>query len=335
MPDLQFFDFLIVGNIATEFIIDLRNRAHQNVLGGSALYAAGAIRCWNDRIALSSHTHKKNQIPLQKIHNRYQIDLEGIQFHNDFPDDRVFLGYVSPYEVINANPVAFFSSRNIVFPKDLIGYTRKEIEDISSSRPKFLPMDIPHRYWDITAALICHADLETQLQLSSMLQQTAAKILIIQSSEQYMKMSNYETMPVLMKDTTSFITTVNQLLTLFQNRSHDIWEIAETLCSLGCEHLVMHDGHFGQYLFDRQTKKRFHIPYYPVDMVDPTGMMESFCGGFIAGIKINFDPLEALISGAVSASFTAEGIGPFYGVDAIPGLLQSRYKFARGLVKTI
>jgi sugar/nucleoside kinase (ribokinase family) len=74
---------------------------------------------------------------------------------------------------------------------------------------------------------------------------------------------------------------------------------------------------------------------YPVNLIDPTGILESFCGGYLAGIKKNFDPLEALLWGTVSASFTGEGTGPFYGVDSVPGLIQSRFNFASELVKNL
>lgn len=331
MPDLHFFDFLIFGNISTEFIIDLHNQPHQNICGGSALYAAGGLCCWKNRIAISSHAHAKNQLILERVQKKYQIDFRGVHFRPEVKDDRQFLGYVSPYEIITENPVAFYASKNLPFPKDLIGFNRSDTHEDQ----KFFPEDILPNYWDISTALLCNSCLNFQLQVSSMIQKASTKTLLIQSSEQYMKMSNFDILPILLKDVTVFVTTVNQISTLFRHRSQDIWEMAEYLCSLGCEHLVIEDGRFGHFLYDRQTKKRYHMPFYPVDLVDPTGIHESFCGGFIAGLKNRFDPLEALLQGSVSASFTGEGIGPFYGVDAIPGLLQSRLDFSRKLLTTL
>ncbi|MHB8089871.1 MAG: hypothetical protein ACYDH2_16650 [Anaerolineaceae bacterium] len=64
-------------------------------------------------------------------------------------------------------------------------------------------------------------------------------------------------------------------------------------------------------------------------------MLASFCGGFLAGFKKNYDAIEALTHGIVSASFTCEGSNPFFGADAIPGLHQNRLKLVRELVKKI
>ena len=332
MTAFRFFDYLVIGSINNEFIIDLYNQPHHNVMGGSALYSAGGIRCWNNRIAVSGHAHTKNQNALNEIHEKYQVNFQGIQFHADYPDDRLFLGYISPLEAIIENPVAFYASRKIAFPKKLIDYLKSDPAGQTGEKTKLLPADIPPNYWDVSAALLCPADLSTQLQLTSMLLKTSTKILVIHSSASYMKLTNFETMPVLLKDATTFITTTRQLSALFLNRTQNIWEMAEYLCSLGCEHVIMDDGQFGHYLYDGRTKKRFQFPLYPVKMTDPTGLADSFAGGYLVGLKKKFDPVEALLYGSVTASFKAEGTGPFYGVEAIPGLLQSRLNFAQELL---
>ncbi|PKN99042.1 MAG: hypothetical protein CVU42_09245 [Chloroflexi bacterium HGW-Chloroflexi-4] len=335
MSDFEFFDFLVVGDIATEFIIDLHNRSHPNVIGGSVLYAAGGIRCWNDRIAIVSHTSSKYQNALERIKNFYKIDFQGVHFHKDQYDDRQFLGYISPSEVVFDNPVAFFSSRKIRFPKDLIGYTKKDPEADINGRLKYYPEDFPSHYRDATASIICPYNISTQIQLSTILLNASTKHLVIHSSSQYMNLSNFESMPVLLKDLTAFVTTSDQIRNLFRNRTSDLWEMADHLCSLGCEYIIISDVQNGFYLVDRKSKRRILSPAYPVECVDPTGMLSSFCGGFLAGFKKNYDAVEALSLGIVSASFTCEGSHPFFGADAISGLHQNRLKLVRELVKIL
>ncbi len=333
MPDFEFFDFLVVGDISTEYIIDLHNQSHANVIGGSLLYTAGGLRCWTDRIALVSHVSSKYRSHLERIKKNYKIDYQGIQFHNESYDDRQFLGYISPNEVVFENPVAFYSSRKLRFPKELSGYIKNDPETQSHKKFKYYPEDFPLHYREITAGIICSADLATQIQLSTLLLNASTKNLLIHSNPQYMNISNFETMPILLKDATAFITTSDQLRNLFRNRTTDLWEMADHLCGLGCEYLVISDAVNGFNLFDRKTNRRIQSPAYPVQCVDPTGMLASFCGGFLAGYKRNYDPLEALTLGIVSASFTCEGSHPFYGADAIPGLFQNRLKLIRELVK--
>jgi len=335
MPDYEFFDFLVVGDIATEFIIDLRNRSHPNVVGGPLLYAAGGLRCWNDRIAIVSHTSSRYRHALERINKLYKIDFQGVHFHNDGEDDRQFLGYVSPNEVVVENPVAFYSSRQLSFPKDLLGYTKNDPEIQINGRSKYYPEDFPKQYRDVTASLICPANIATQIQLSTILLNASTKNLVVHSSPQYMNLSNFETMPVLLKDLTAFVTTTDQIRNLFRNRSSDLWEMADQLCSLGCDYIIINDAVNGFYLYDQKSNRRIQSPAYPVDCIDPTGLLSSFCGGFLAGYKRNYDAIEALTLGIVSASFTCEGSYPFFGADAIQGLHQNRLKLVKELVKII
>ncbi|MBA4375519.1 MAG: hypothetical protein C0401_05020 [Anaerolinea sp.] len=338
MTPFQFLDFLIVGSISTEFIVDLRGISQNNILGGSALYTAGGMRCWETRIGLVSKVQQNCSNELLAILDKYKIDADGITIVPNSVDDRSFIGYISPDEFVDENPVAFYASKGLPFPKTLIGFSKNSSDMLKfeiANESLFLPENFPQRYLDTTAAHLCPADLSTHIQLSSILQKGSIKTLTIQSGSSYMASTNWDSMPVLMRDITAFISTKSQLSALFRNRTQDIWEMAEYLCGLGCEYLVVNSGLNGQLLFDSNTKRRYQVPAYPSPLIDPTGLKESFCGGFLAGIKKNYDPLEAVLYGNVSASFTGEGTGPFYGVDSLPGLSQSRLKFIRELVKTL
>lgn len=51
------------------------------------------------------------------------------------------------------------------------------------------------------------------------------------------------------------------------------------------------------------------IPAVPVELVDATGAGDAFCGGVLAGFAKQGDAMEALLCGAVSASFCVEDLG--------------------------
>ncbi|MCW2635120.1 MAG: hypothetical protein JWQ99_1487 [Blastococcus sp.] len=51
------------------------------------------------------------------------------------------------------------------------------------------------------------------------------------------------------------------------------------------------------------------VPPVPIDLVDPTGAGDAFCGGFLANFIRTGDPVEAAVSGCVSASFVCETRG--------------------------
>jgi sugar/nucleoside kinase (ribokinase family) len=52
-----------------------------------------------------------------------------------------------------------------------------------------------------------------------------------------------------------------------------------------------------------------HVPVVPVQLVDATGAGDAFCGGVLAGFAKKADPIAALLSGVVAASFCVEGLG--------------------------
>ncbi len=56
-----------------------------------------------------------------------------------------------------------------------------------------------------------------------------------------------------------------------------------------------------------QAKECLHIPAVPVEVSDTTGAGDAFCGGVLAGFARQDHPVEALLYGAISASFCIEG----------------------------
>jgi ribokinase len=98
----------------------------------------------------------------------------------------------------------------------------------------------------------------------------------------------------------------------------------EAIADYGCEIVVVKRGEQGQYLYNRATRTHWEISAYPARVSDPTGAGDSFCGGFLAGYRQTYDPLQAVLYGSISASLTIEGSGAFYPLDALPGLAQAR-----------
>ncbi|RZU38873.1 carbohydrate kinase family protein [Edaphobacter modestus] len=76
------------------------------------------------------------------------------------------------------------------------------------------------------------------------------------------------------------------------------------------------------------AKECIHVPAVQVDLVDPTGAGDAFCGGVLAGFAEKNDPIEALLYGAVSASFCVEGIG-------FAGLANATEEMARPRLATL
>jgi sugar/nucleoside kinase (ribokinase family) len=92
-------------------------------------------------------------------------------------------------------------------------------------------------------------------------------------------------------------------------------------------------GGAGHLVYDAAGKHRWEIPAYNARRVDPNGAGSTFCGGFLAGYQESFDPLDAALRGAVSASLKIEGSGPFYAMEMMPGLAEARYHSLKDAVR--
>jgi sugar/nucleoside kinase (ribokinase family) len=122
---------------------------------------------------------------------------------------------------------------------------------------------------------------------------------------------------------------------LFWGETHDLWQMAEAVSMYGVEYVVIKCGGQGQLLFIADHKRKIEIPAYPARVADPSGAGHAFNGGFLAGYCKNYDPIEGVLQGSVSASLSLEGNGAFYPLDVMPGLAQARLNAVRGLVREV
>jgi sugar/nucleoside kinase (ribokinase family) len=76
------------------------------------------------------------------------------------------------------------------------------------------------------------------------------------------------------------------------------------------------------------------VPAVPVMATDATGAGDTFCGGTLVGYVRTRDPLEALLHGAVSASFCVETVGVTGLLNAPPDVAHRRLDALRGTLDT-
>ncbi|MCX8025787.1 MAG: PfkB family carbohydrate kinase, partial [Thermanaerothrix sp.] len=78
------------------------------------------------------------------------------------------------------------------------------------------------------------------------------------------------------------------------------------------------------------------VPPVPVDVVDPIGAGNAFCGGFLVGWVKTGDLVEAGLRGAVSASFLVTQVGlPRMEMALALQMAQERLQLLRSQVKTL
>lgn len=74
------------------------------------------------------------------------------------------------------------------------------------------------------------------------------------------------------------------------------------------------------------------LPAFPVTAVDATGAGDTFCGGTLVGYVRTGDPVQALLHGAVSASFCVETVGCTGLLNSTPDLAAARLDQFRNAV---
>jgi sugar/nucleoside kinase (ribokinase family) len=338
MTSKRLIKYIAIGQIHNEFIIDSNGRASYNPVGGSLVYSAAALSHWGGEVGLIGVIGKNFQDQWKQILEEKGLDTLGIKVFPQDLDLRIFHAYNAKNESISENPVAVYSTRGLTFPKELLGFTyddefieQNKLNEIS----KILLTDFPIEYLDASAAHICPLNFTSQIQFSTLLLKGAVRTITIQPHHAFMNPAYWDDFPVLVKDATAIITCENELSSLFRGRSTDKWEMMEEVTKSGCKFVVLKQNSRGYSLFDVTNLKKYHIPFYPAKIVDPTGQMDAFCGGFLAGFLTSYDPVEAGIQGSMAASISGEHTGPFSICGCLPESEKARMDVIRDMTSQV
>lgn len=332
--------FLIAGQLNRDYLIPPSGEPIVDTPGGSVLYAAVGHLIWDSESPTGIISRVGEDFPqkwLDKF-SKSRIDTRGVTILPHELDLRRFIAYTNFTTKSTRDPVSHFSRIGKSIPKKLLGYQDKT--HLLDSRIKTLPTslrqgDIPSEYFDASAVHFCPLDYLSHSLLPAILRRAEFPIITLDPSPGYMNPTFWDDIPALITGLTAFVTSEANLRFLFQARSSDLWEMAEAIASFGCEIVIVKCGQSGQRLYDAESGKRWDVPQYPVEVVDPTGMGDAFCGGFLAGYQRTYNPLEAVLFGNVSASLVGEGSGAFFALDALPGLASARLESLREDVKSV
>lgn len=328
--------FLIAGELKREFILTPAGKAILDAPGGNLLYAAAGVSVWEQGIGLLSRAGESYPREWLDLIEHNGFDRRGIHVTADVLDQRSFFAHVDFDTCMTDNPVSHFARLGLPFPKELLGFSSQTAAQDNRSSPTPFTIrlnDLPTDYLDASAAHLCPMDFLSHSLLPSALRQGNVTTITLDPAPGYMNPTFWNDIPGLLKGISAFLPSEDQLLSLFQGKTTDAWEMAEALAAYGCDIIVIKRGMRGQILYDRTNHSRWNIPAYPARAIDPTGAGNAFCGGFLAGYHSTYDPLEGVLAGNISASLAIEGSGPFYLLDALPGLAKARLEALRPMVR--
>ncbi len=334
----RFVKFLTVGQIHNEFIIDLNGRAANNLIGGPVIYTAASISHWGGTVGLISGVGSNFPETWKEELIIKGIDTRGIHSLSQEVDLRSFFAHISPRKTITDNPVAVYSAKRLPFPKELIGFSNSDIE---SALPKLqtlsktLLTNLPAEYLDALAAHISPLDITCQIQMSTLLLKGSVRTISIQPHRSFMNTAYWDDFSILAKDSTTLITREAEIKSLFHGRSTNIWEMMECVAGFGCTFVIVDVFPKGYFFYDATNSSRYLVPRYPGKVIDPTGEIDSFCGGFLVGFQSHYDPLRSVVQGSAAASITVENTGAFAINDCLPGLDQMRMEVIQSMITRV
>ncbi|MFH1185223.1 MAG: carbohydrate kinase family protein [Chloroflexota bacterium] len=330
--------FVIAGSIRREYILPPVGTPLLDAPGGSALYACGGLLTWAGEVGVLGRVGEDYPRPwLQAIEGR-GVDIRGIKILPQRIDLRDFLAYDSEFEITRGSPVSQFARRRLPFPKALLGYQPPADPHEDMRRPEFLSpsaTEIPAYYRDARAVHLCPLDFVSQHQLITAFKASGVTTITVDPSASYMTPSFQHDLRIALGSATAFLPSEAKIRSLFWGQTYDLWEMMSAVGSYGCEVVVVKRGAGGQAIYDVNGGHRWEIPAYPARPADPTGVGDAYSGGFLAGFKRDYDPLQAALHANVAASLKVEGTGAFYALSVLEGLAQARLDVLRDLVREV
>jgi hypothetical protein len=328
--------YVVAGVLTREYILPPTGRPLLDVPGGSALYAVGGLLPWDSNAGLLARVGEDYPRPWLKEFEGRGLDIAGIEILEQSLDVRSFRAYNENFEAVHGSPVAHFARRGLTFPKVLLGYQEPPKNEEDARRPELispLATAIPASYREARAVHLCPLDFVSHNQLTTAFRAGSVATLTLEPSVGYMIPRFFKDLRAIVTRLTAFLPSEEQLRALFWGLTHDLWEMAAAVGDYGCDFVVIRRGAHGQAVYDVQGKHRWEVPAYPARPADPTGTSDAFCGGFLAGFRRTYDPVEATLHGNISASLKTEGSGAFYPADILPGLAEARIHVLKDLVR--
>ncbi len=327
MPKASFINTIVVGNLADEYLIDINGKTHTHICGGAVLYSAAGVKSRINEVGLISRVNHDFSTDWLTSIEKKGFDGRGILKTRVPFDHRRFIVWRDEEHFDMNNPVAHYASHGLTFPRELLGYHPDKStsgESIWGDAASQMKIHLPREFFDIAAAHICPLDFSTQTKIVNLLETGSMNTLSVSPSDQYMTSEYLDKLRVIVKDAAIFSPTENQLASLCKSQTKDIWEMMEIVTDMGCQRVVVTRGLKGYLMYDAASKKRYSLPNYPNRWLNPTGVEDVFAGAWLSEYKRSYDPVQALVWGCAMASISVEGTGPFYCLEAIPGLAEAR-----------
>jgi sugar/nucleoside kinase (ribokinase family) len=331
-------DYACAGGMREDYFITAGGEVHLRELGGNALYAAVGARLWAPHVGLLSRVGENFPPAWLETIERRGIDTRGIRIVPGALDTRTFYAYLSLEERADTDPAAHFARVGQPLPPELENYSSST--GGQEARARFGPLavrpsEVPQSYLHARAVHLAPYDFVVHATLPVTLRREGVRFVTCDPSVRYMTPAFTEEVKQIVHGLDAFLPSEMEVRAFFRGQTDDLWQCAEALGAMGAKLVVLKLGARGQYVYETDSRRKWHVPAYAAKVKDVTGAGDAYCGGFLVGLALTGDPVEAALHGTASASLVIEGVGALYALDATPGLAQARRDSLRASVRAI
>ncbi len=330
---------LFVGELQREYFLT-EDGVEGEIPGGGILYAAVGYLIWESEFHPGLLTRVGSDYPRGWLEDflKHRINVEGVNVLPHPLDLRTCYTWQGDQLTEILDPVAFCTQKDLPLPESLLDCRSREVQVPDRRTRKETSVreeDIPRGFLGSTGAHLCPQDYLSHHLLPAVLRSRGFTTLTLDPGSAYMEPAFRGDIPSLVTGLTAFLPSAENVRNLYQGQKADLWEIAAHLSRFGVPIIIIKNAREGQLVYDREGERRWVIPAYPSRISNPRGAGDAFCGGFLAGYRKTFDPLEAALYGSAAASLVVEGSGPFYALEAIPGLIRARFEYLKARVREV
>jgi sugar/nucleoside kinase (ribokinase family) len=280
----------IIGCLTVDSVISANGDLIRRVCGGNALYASVGAHIWDSRVGLVTRAGEDYPAGcLQDI--AAALDARGLRRIPGSHPVRVAFAYRPDGSRSRQIPEAMLAELPEDVRPDFIDNTH-DTEIYLAGTPT--PDDIPGSWLaGVDSVHLPALLIQSHEQLVNALRAARPDRLITVDSPWYDRRNTTSDEHVDLLRKIDVVLPSEEDLELYRP-GVPVIDAARQLIEYGSHGVVVKIGADGSLVFDSKGKIT-HVPAYAVNAVDPTGAGDSFCGGFLVGLRETGDLVQAAL----------------------------------------
>ena len=304
-------DFVVLGCLCIDNIVNADGVKRLRQFGGNCAYGAAGMQLWESG-SIGMVSRMGEDFPREWIARLSEagIDTEGIR---GIRKRHMMLSGML-YDARGDRKEPTCSEDPDAGGDDVVpGFPVMTPEMVTQAHEDLAPMpsDIPVRYNGADHVMIASRHYDRQLAYARYFRECNPDCQIVMDlGQDYLDPAWKERIRELFALVDIVIPSEDEVKRLMGRDFDDMELAARLLCSeYGANNACVKVGREGSIVYEKEKDLITRVGICEVEVKDPTGAGDSFCGGFTVGLKETGNLVEAAKYGAVSSSFIIENFG--------------------------